>query len=293
MPDIERSLTDVFDSVGVTGRVHACEVETPSVEVAFNADQPAVLASVVKVHLVLEYARQVVAGQIDPTERVRVQRADQLGGAGTAGCQDEVEMSWRDLAWFALALSDNTAADLLFRRVGLDNVRALARQCGLHDTRIEGGPRRLMQALYDDLAVDNDAEFAKAFAALPAARLNTLAVLDPAATTSAPAREITHLLSLIWRDEAGPATACAMVRGLMQRQACWHRLAAAFDDDVAVAAKSGTLLNVRNEAGVVTYPDGRRYAVAVFTAGAAGLRRTDVDQVIGRAGRLAVEALRP
>jgi beta-lactamase class A len=292
MRDVARSLTELFESVEVTGRLHVRTVDEPAADVAFGADEPAVLASVVKVHLVLEYARQVVAGQIEPTERVRVRQADQLGGAGTAGCHDEVEMSWRDLAWFAMALSDNTAADLLFRRVGVDNVRALAVQCGLHGTRIEGGPRRLVQSMYDDLGVDNDAEFAKLFAALPAERRNGLSALDPAATTSSPAREVTHLLSSIWRDEAGPAAACAMVRGLMQRQACWHRLAAAFDDDVAVAAKSGTLLNVRNEAGVITYPDGRRYAVAVLTAGASGLRRPDVDRVIGRAARLAVDALR-
>lgn len=292
MLDLERSLSDLFDSVGVVGRLHARDVDEPTAEVPFNADEPAVLASVVKVHLVLEYARQVIAGQIDPTERVRVRHTDQLGGAGTAGCQDEVEMSWRDLAWFALALSDNTAADLLFRRVGLDNVRALAVQCGLRGTRIEGSPRRLVQSMYDDLAVDDDAEFAKVFATLPSERLNSLAVLDPTATTSSPAREVTHLLSLIWRDKAGPPAACAMLRGLMQRQACWHRLAAAFDDHVAVAAKSGTLLNVRNEAGVITYPDGRRYAVAVLTVGASGLRRADVDEVIGRAARLAVERLR-
>jgi beta-lactamase class A len=292
MLDVARSLTELFASVEVAGRLHVRTVDDPAAEVVFNADEPAVLASVVKVHLVLEYARQVVAGQIEPTERVRIRPADQLGGAGTAGCQDEVEMSWRDLAWFAMALSDNTAADLLFRRVGLDNVRALAVQCGLPATRIEGGPRRLVQSMYDDLGVDNDAEFAKVFAALPAERRDGLSVLDPAATTSSPAREVTHLLSLIWRDQAGPAAACAMVRGLMQRQACWHRLAAAFDDDVAVAAKSGTLLNVRNEAGVITYPDGRRYAVAVLTTGASGPRRPDVDRVIGRAARLAVDVLR-
>lgn len=291
MSGIDGALAELFATVGVAGRLHVRDVDAPAVEVGLRADEPAVLASVIKIHLVLEYARQAAAGQLDPTERVRVRRPDQLGGAGTAGCQDEVEMSWRDLAWFALALSDNTAADLLFRRVGLDNVRALAAECGLAATRVEGGPRQLVRSMFDDLGVDDDAGFAKVFATLPAERLATLTVLDPARTNAASPRDVTRLLSMIWRDEAGSPAACATVRTLMGRQACWHRLAAAFDDTVAVAAKSGTLLDVRNEAGVVTYPDGTRYAVAVFTSGASGPRRGDVDRVIGDAARLAVDAL--
>jgi beta-lactamase class A len=292
MADIGDSLRDLFDTVGVSGRVHARDVDDPTAEVAFRAAEPSVLASVVKIYLVLEYARQADAGQIDPAERVRVRSADQLGGAGTAGCQDEVEMSWRDLAWFAMALSDNTAADLLFRRIGIDNVRALATQCGLRETRIVGGPRDLVRSMFLDLGVEDETEFAKVFPGLRAHRVQSLSVLDPARTTAAPPHEVTRLLSMLWRDEAGSSAACSTVRALMRRQACWHRLAAAFDDSVTVAAKSGTLLNIRNEAGVVTYPDGRRYAVAVFTAGADGVRRTDVDRVIGDAARLAVEALR-
>ncbi|MEJ3746913.1 serine hydrolase [Actinomycetes bacterium KLBMP 9797] len=44
------------------------------------------------------------------------------------------------------------------------------------------------------------------------------------------------------------------------------RRPASFGPAVTVAAKSGALMGlVRNEAGVVTYPDQRQYAVAVFT----------------------------
>ncbi|HUY45325.1 MAG TPA: serine hydrolase [Streptosporangiaceae bacterium] len=45
-----------------------------------------------------------------------------------------------------------------------------------------------------------------------------------------------------------------------------HRLATGFRPPVRVAAKSGGLVSVmRNEIGVVEYPDGRGYAAAVFT----------------------------
>jgi beta-lactamase class A len=50
---------------------------------------------------------------------------------------------------------------------------------------------------------------------------------------------------------------------------------------------------VRNECGVVTYPDGRQYAVAVFTRSRVlDDRQPQVDASIGTAARLAVEHLR-
>jgi beta-lactamase class A len=293
MPPLDPSaLEAAFAAAGVTGRLHARPVDADGPEVCLGADEPVVLASVFKVLLVLEFARQAAAGQLDPAERVRVGRADRLGGLGTAACQDEVDMSWRDLALFALMLSDNTAADVLMRRVGLDNVQALAVQLELAGTRIVGGPRQLLESMFADVGAADEAEFARVFPALPAARLAELAVVDPARTTAGTPRDMTRLLALIWRDEAGPTEACAQVRRLMARQACPHRLAAAFDEDVTVAAKSGTVLGVRNEIGVATYPDQRRYAVAVFTTGAAGLRRPAVDAAIGWAARHAVELIR-
>jgi beta-lactamase class A len=281
-----------FVAAGVTGRVHARDVEDDGAEIGSGADELVVLASTFKVLLVLEYARQVAAGQLDPKERVRVGAADRLGGVGTAGCQDEVDISWRDLAMFAMSLSDNTAADLLLRRVGVDTVQTLAAELGLASTRITGGPRQLVESMFADVGATDEAEFAAIFPTLGVEQLAGLSILDPRRATAATPREMTRLLSLIWSDRAGPAAACAQVRELMCHQVSWHRLAAGFGDEVAVAAKSGTVLGVRNEIGVARYPDGRRYAVAVFTSGGWGVRRPDVDRAIGRAARHAVERLR-
>ncbi|MYZ41175.1 serine hydrolase, partial [Streptomyces sp. SID4917] len=74
-----------------------------------------------------------------------------------------------------------------------------------------------------------------------------------------------RLLGLVWRDEAAPAAACADVRRWLEFQVWPHRLRSGFPDGVKVSGKTGTLPSVRNEIGVVEYPDGGRYAVAVFT----------------------------
>lgn len=117
--------------------------------------------------------------------------------------------------------------------------------------------------------------------------------LDPQRTTRSTPAEVTKLLRLIWRDEAGPPEACAEVRRIMALQVWPHRLTAGFPDNVTVAGKTGSLPGIRNEAGVVVYPDGRRYAVGVFTRAEVYAGRTPrVDAAIGAAACAAVEMLR-
>jgi beta-lactamase class A len=302
---VQERIRALFAGAGAEGQLHAIPVRVRSTdagaagakpgvrEVAVGADDPVVIASIFKVLLVLEFARQVVAGQLDPQERVRVTAADRLGGWGTAGCLDDVELSLRDLAHFAMSVSDNSAADLLLARVGLDTVRLLAEELGLDRTRIVGGPRDLLESMLAEVGARDEREFAVRYPALPDDRKRRLAVLDPRRTTASTPREITRLLQLVWSDAAGPPEACAFVRDLMGRQVFRHRLVSGFPDDVTVAAKTGTLPGLHMETGVARYPDGEHYAIAVFarTHDLAASRAT-VDATIGRAAGIAVGFLR-
>ncbi|MCR6488913.1 class A beta-lactamase-related serine hydrolase [Amycolatopsis sp. OK19-0408] len=265
------TLSDIFEAAGVRGFLHARRLGSPGC-VGAGADTPVVLASVVKVPLAYEFARQVAAGLLDPADRVHASAADRLGGSGSAGFADDVSYSLRDAALLALSVSDNTAADLLFDRVGVANVRSLLTELGLPRTSVIGPPRELLRTIMADTA-----------AGVP------LRALDPLRTSSTTPREMTTLLAAIWADP-GPG---AQVLSWMSAQVSWHRLTAGFPPSVAVAAKTGTMPGIRNEIGVVTYPDGCAYAVAVFTVGGAEtLRRPDIDRAIGDAARAAVAQLR-
>ncbi|MEH0986093.1 serine hydrolase [Micromonospora sp. CPCC 205556] len=292
--DVGERVGKIFERVAVRGNLHVVKVNGEDErEVGVRADEQVVIASVFKILLALEFARQVAAGQLDPAERVLVRADDRLGGWGIAGCADDAEVSLRDLAYFAMSVSDNTAADLLLRRVGPDVVPMLAAELGLPRTRIVGGPRQLVETMLADVGARTEADFARIFPTLPMERVRAMRIFDPAHTSSSTARELTRLLCLIWRDEAGPAAACTMVRELMGRQLFWTRLASGFRPTVRVAAKSGTLPGLHLEAGVVEYPDGGRYAIAVSArTERLDTRRIDVDLAIGEAARVAVEALR-
>ncbi|MCP2243881.1 serine hydrolase [Lentzea aerocolonigenes] len=286
-------LAEVFADAGVDGFVHAREVGVENgPEVCHQADDQVVLASVFKIPVAVAYAAEVAAGRLDETERTRVTSRYRIGGIGTAGCADDVEMSWRDLALFMMTMSDNAATDVVFHRVGQAAVDEVLANLGLHRTRIMGCCEDLFASMTADLAMSMQ-EAEDVLGAPTWEVVEKLSIVDPARTTSSTPREITTLLDAIWTDRAAAPEACEQVRRIMAQQIWPHRLGSGFPSDVQIAAKTGTLPSVRNEAGVVTYPDGRSYAVAVFTrAQALEPRQPAVDAVIGRAGRLAVDHLR-
>jgi beta-lactamase class A len=103
-------------------------------------------------------------------------------------------------------------------------------------------------------------------------RLLACRALDPAVATRTTPRELTALLAMIWRGEAGLPASANGVSWLMAQQFCHARMAGAFPFPPWVGAKSGSLPpDVVNEAGVVA-----RLAVehlATSSEATAGARR--------------------
>lgn len=292
MTAVEERIAGVFAAAGARGFVHAQEIGGGP-EVALGADDPVVLASVFKIPVAVAYAREVAAGRLDETERTKVGKRYRIGGIGTAGCADDVELSWRDLALFMLTMSDNAATDVVYHRLGQDAVDRVLADLGLRHTRLIGCCEDLFASVLADLGAGEGDDLDAVFAGATPERMWKLAVLDPARTTSSTPREITTLLDAVWTDRAGTPEACESVRSMMARQIWPHRISAGFGPDASIAAKTGTLPAVRNEAGVVSFPDGRRFAVAVFTrADSLDERQPAVDAAIGGAARLAVDHLR-
>lgn len=282
----------LFRQVGVTGYLYAADVDTGR-EIAVRGDAPVVLASVFKVPLLVALHRRAAAGALDLAEPVTVPAGDRTSGpTGISAMVDEVRMSLRDLAYLMITVSDNASADVLFARVGLEAVNGTLDELGLRRTRVVSDGRDLHDALLRDAGVGDLGEL---WARLDEPGLLAgLRVLDPLHTNHSTPREMARLLSFIWRDEVAPADACAQMRRLFGLQVWPHRLSSGFPfDDVRVSGKTGTLPTIRNEVGVVEYPDGGRYAVAVFTrAHSTGAVMPEVDAAIGTTARMAVEALR-
>lgn len=292
MSGIRARIEAVFADAGAEGFLHAREIGVQGPEVSAGGDDPVVLASVFKIPVALAYAREVAAGRLDDTERTKVTARYRTGGIGTAGCADDVEMSWRDLAHFMLTMSDNAATDVIYHRLGQETVDRVLADLGLARTRLIGCCEDLFASVVADLGGTPDSDLEALLGGATPEQLDKLSVRDPERTTSSTPREITALLDAIWTDRAGEPEACERVRTIMAQQIWPHRLSSGFPSGVAVAAKTGTLPGVRNEAGVVTLGDGRQFAVAVFTrAHSLEDRLPAVDASIGAAARLALDHL--
>jgi beta-lactamase class A len=288
---VEERVAAAFEAAGVAAAFHAVDLETGR-EVGHRPDEPVVLASVFKIPILVALVRAADAGTVDLTEQVTVPVEGRAPGpTGLSVLRDPVTMSWRDLARSMIVVSDNAATDVVLERVGIDAVNETLRDLGCKSTEIEVDCRGLFATIYEDAGISALEEFP---AVLTTEQLDGWRALRPLETNHGTARDLTHLLRAIWHDEAASGESCALVREILSQQVWPHRLASGFpEDDVATAGKTGTLPRVRNEAGVVSYADGGRYAVATFTTATATTQKHPAaDAVIGRVARLAVDALR-
>lgn len=130
-------------------------------------------ASVGKVLLLLEVARRIESGELDPARRLAPAPDDEVADSGLWQHLDEPGLSVASLAVLVASVSDNLATNVLLREVGLDAVARVTGQCGLDRTRMldrirdHRGPEhplapsvgsadelaRLMEAIADGTAV--------------------------------------------------------------------------------------------------------------------------------------------
>src|SRR5215831_5047693 len=294
-------ITDLFEQAGCTGQLCVQSLDGGQ-EAAIEADRSVVAASVFKVPVALAAETQFAEGRLDPRERVTLSAANRTPGPiGFPLFHDDVEISLRDLVVAMLTISDNMATDALLGRVGIDAVNAGSARLGLADTVITADLRTIVNSIGHDAGFkdwDSIWEWAAQHSEDDEARLTVrmaaASALIPSRTTRTTPRDMATLLRLIWSDDAGPPQACERVRQLMGRQLTKHRLAAAFPPPARVAAKSGSLIGVvRNEVGVIEYPDGRGYAAAVFTQAHHPWRNeAAINAAIGAAAAAAVKMLR-
>jgi beta-lactamase class A len=293
-------LAAVFAAAGCTGTV-CVRALADGREVTLRPDEPVVPASVMKVQVALEAEILFAEGNLDPREPVTL-AADRRtpGPVGVSLFEDDAVVSARDLVTLMLTISDNHATDALLSLIGVEAVNRACARLGLAGTLLVSDLATMLDGVGHDLGFDDWATlgtWSRTASLADNARLDErlpgCRALDPTRGTRTSARDMVVLLEAIWGDRDLPATACARVRAAMARQLTRHRIASAFRPPVQVAAKSGSLLGVvRNEVGVVAFPDGAHYAVAVFTRSRSGADDPAISRAIGEVSARAVAALR-
>ena len=115
-------------------------VHTPSGErVEVQADEPFALASVFKVPVMIELARQIQTQQspLKLSTKLTVQASDKCIGSGSLQRKPVgSQFSLQQLVEWMETRSDNTATDMIFRRIGLDSVHRWMKSIGCTSSQI-------------------------------------------------------------------------------------------------------------------------------------------------------------
>src|SRR5215467_7856598 len=136
---LESNIQNVIKSVGATWGIYIKCLETGE-EIAINADQQMDTMSVIKLPLMAEAFRQMEEGKFKLTDRITLTDAEKRPGTGVIRSLDAgAQLTIKDLLTLMVIVSDNTATDLMYDKVGgIEPVNRLMEEWGLKQTRATG-----------------------------------------------------------------------------------------------------------------------------------------------------------
>ena len=236
-PALEARIASHHGTVGLA----AIDLRTGAT-LAIRGDEPFPAASVIKVPVLVELFHQVHEGRIRLDDPLVLLEADKKPGSGilqflTAPHQ----LTVRDAAFLMIALSDNTATNLILDKIGVRNVALRMDSLGLRRTRI----------------------FRKVFSSEPALEPDSAARYGLGMTTPL---EMARLFALLYRGEAVSPEASREMLALLKAQFYRDRIPRLLPPGTEVAHKDGSLDATRNDCGIV-FARGHDFVLCIFTTG--------------------------
>lgn len=192
-------------------------------------------ASSIKITVLANLYLQAQQGKLKLTDLYTVQPSDLVPDSDIMGglTPGVTRVTFRDLATMMVAVSDNSATNVLIDRVGMDNVNAMLDSLGLEHTRLR---RKMMD--------------------LEAAKQGRENISTP--------REMMRLLDAIYRGKVlNKESTTDFFKVLSTGKDSW--IPRDLPADVKIANKPGALEGVRNDSGIV-FVEGRPYVICVMTA---------------------------
>jgi beta-lactamase class A len=191
-------------------------------------------ASSIKICVLAELYRQAQAGKLKLTDTYTMNAADLVQDSDIMGglTPGITKITLRDLATMMVAVSDNSATNVLIDRVGMENVNAFLASLGLHNTRLRRKMMDIKAAGEGRENVSTPEEMSKLLTALYQGKILNKQLTDDFFKVLS-----THKYSWIPRD---------------------------LPDDLKIADKPGALEGVRNDSGVI-FVEKRPYILCVMT----------------------------
>lgn len=136
---LQANIERITRSVNAKWGIYIKCIETGE-EIAINADETMDTMSVIKIPLMAEVFRQIEAGKFALTDRVTLKEAEKRPGTGVIRSLDPgATLTIKDLLTLMIIVSDNTATDMLFEKVGgAEPVNKLMQSYGLNTIKATG-----------------------------------------------------------------------------------------------------------------------------------------------------------
>lgn len=213
--------------IGVPGQPPLCR---------YHAARPFPAASLIKLPILAAFFRQVEAGALDLAQIVTIPGAQVVGGSGVIQFMPEPHLfSLAALAALMITVSDNTAANALIDRLGMDYVNATCRWLGMRQTVLA---RRMMDLAQIARGVDN------------------LTTPDDMAT---------FFRTLLTNSKFTPHSSDAMFK-ILGGQQLNSKLPPILPEALQICHKTGELPGAEHDAGVL-FGNGQALIVVILTAG--------------------------
>jgi beta-lactamase class A len=261
---------------------------------AVNGDVFFPLASVVKLPILTEVMAEIGEGRFGLADEWSLGPGDQFyeGSLLSDLKAPGVRLSVENLINMMMWLSDNTATDVLLRKVGIDAVNARMKSFGIEGIRVD---RTIRELLLDYFIGD-----ARKYASMPKDEFSRLyartTAEDPGVLASAradfdlnPADQATPLavnalLEKIFRKEILAAASCDHILEVMAGcQTGERRIRGLLPRETVVAHKTGTIGGTVNDCGIIELPGSAGHlALSVLSKDADPDRTEDTIALIAK-----------
>jgi beta-lactamase class A len=245
---LQSNIERITKSVNADWGIYIKCLETGD-EIAINADKQMDTMSVIKIPLMAAAFRDIDAGKYSLEDKITLKEADKRPGTGIIRSLDPgAVLTIKDLLTLMIIVSDNTATDLLYAKVGgIDAVNEIAKTYGLVNTRA---------------VATGDAWF-KALSAAPSRDRFHAEGKNPFGLSSA--RDMGKLLELMERGQVVSKKASDQMLQMMRGQVYSSRLPK-YVTGFRVPHKTGDFLPfIGNDVGVLESPN-RNIVISVFTS---------------------------
>ncbi len=271
-------------------------------EISIDADKIFPLGSVFKIAVMMEVFRQADDGLLDMNEKLRLEPKNLCIGSGILQyLSPGLELTIKDLLTLMIIATDNTASEMLWKRVGIQRVNMLIRELGLAKTSIylpwrEGflltmgkGPYKDMpaqeaarrwkglsdlermkilndvDAQYANISIEDfRREYENLYGLREEKKFKTQREYDQVFDNLGTPREIGVMLERILSGEVASRDSSSSMMTMLIRNPSWSSSPQLLADEIVVAGKTGITAGTANSAGIIFISSTSHIVLCIF-----------------------------